>query len=149
VAALTLVGSDVLRCQKSLAACPAGAAHFQALQTWLARAFGVFSATTSATPGAVGAAAAGSLTPCVATYLLAQALTCVGLLHAVWLFERAARLSFLARTDRVDLEWSLERMRAGGVSAMTLALEMAAVLAVLTVGVHAVVPAAMAWLGHA
>ncbi|KAL4539170.1 hypothetical protein Ndes2437A_g02142 [Nannochloris sp. 'desiccata'] len=48
---------------------------------------------------------------CVTVYALIQIFAFVVTMHALWLSEHAARLDFLSRTDAVDVEWRLERLR--------------------------------------
>lgn len=140
-----LVTADVLRCQKSLKACPAGGQHFQALQTLLSKNFSVFSANHDA---ASSAAMASPLTSCVTTYVMAHVFAYVVVMHAVWLCERQARLTFLARTDHYRIEWALERLLPSGTPAIISTLELVVSMIIMSSVVQAAVPAVLAWLRY-
>jgi hypothetical protein len=141
--AVALAATAPLRCARSLAACPAGGPAFQAAAAAAARALAVFApATRHAAPPTPAAA-------CVAAYVAATALVYVAALHAVWLAEHASRLAFLARTERVDVEWELERLRPGGAPRALLAAELAAAGALLTAPAAAAAPLLLAvWGGR-
>lgn len=133
--------TNVMRCKKTLTGCAAGGKYFKNIFQLLQRYFGIFSATIPLPAAASAAAAipkrrgllAGVASPaarlgalssssvssvevspmisCVTVYALIQIFAFVVTMHALWLSEHAARLDFLSRTDAVDVEWRLERLR--------------------------------------
>ena len=93
------------RCQASLSSCPSGRQTAHTVYQWLRRNFGMFSASI-AEPNAVPVKFA-----CVGVYSLVQLFSLVAALHFLWRTEHSARLDFLADTDAVDVECSLERLK--------------------------------------
>jgi len=146
VATLTLITNNIGRCQKSLGACPAGGPHFQALQQWLSKGSSVFWATMPRHGGGTGGevpVAAEPLSACVASYAIFHILGYVVTMHALWMCEHAARLSFIKRTEHITIKWRLEQLGSRGAPRLMRLLELAAVVLVATVTVHAALPFGM------
>lgn len=140
-AGVLVMMTNVMRCKRTLTGCGAGGKLLQNAFQLLQRYFGIFSATTSlpaaasavegitkgrgllavgASPSAclsaLNSSSASSLeaspmTSCVTVYALIQIFAFIVTMHSLWLSEHAARLDFLSRTDAVDVEWQLERLR--------------------------------------
>jgi hypothetical protein len=95
------------------AAAAAAAASNTTKRGLVAAVMAVATKTPAATSSALSSPDfdASSLTPCVTVYSLVQIFAFVMTMHSLWLSEHAARMEFLARTDAVDVEWRLERLR--------------------------------------
>lgn len=133
--------TNVMSCKKTVTGCAAGGKFLHYIFQTLQRYFGIFSATISlpTAPSAAAGMTEGrevpavaaslseclgalnsssvssletsSMTSCVTVYALLQIFAFIVTMHSLWLSEHAARMDFLSRTDAVDVEWRLERLR--------------------------------------
>ena len=103
--------SDVHRCRKSIAACAAGSKYIQSMYRMVTRIFGIFAATSSLSGPDYVSPKELEISHCVVLYSMIQLIAFVATMHALWLNEHSSRIEFLARTDAVDVEWRLEKLR--------------------------------------
>jgi hypothetical protein len=90
---------------------------------------------------------ADSMTSCVTVYALVQVFAFIVTMHSLWLNEHAARMEFLARTDAVDVEWRLERLRKPlRAEQITRVVEIVATMGFMSFVLTTAVPEIMAFL---
>jgi hypothetical protein len=174
-AGVAVMMTNVMRCKKSLGRCAAGGKYLQEVYSLLQRYFGIFSATMAVpaagitagnTPhrgflrafassnlrlGAVDTGSAisqaSSMASCVTVYALVQAFAFIVTMHSLWLSEHAARMEFLSRTDAVDVEWRLERLRKPlRAEQISRFVEIVATMGLMSYILTAAVPEILTWL---